>query len=61
MVSRSRNANSPTARGRWTGNATTASWRTWSTPTGYSNTKARRDKLTQEQRDALQELGVDWA
>jgi hypothetical protein len=27
----------------------------------YSNTKARRDKLTQEQLDALRELGVEWA
>ncbi|MGD9486083.1 Helicase associated domain protein [Streptomyces sp. TRM70308] len=26
-----------------------------------SNTKSRRDKLTQEQRDALRELGVEWA
>ncbi|ORT53292.1 DEAD/DEAH box helicase [Streptomyces sp. CB03238] len=26
-----------------------------------SNTKTRRDKLTQEQRDALWELGVEWA
>ncbi|MGW7340013.1 Helicase associated domain protein [Streptomyces sp. NPDC054808] len=26
-----------------------------------SNTRARRDKLTGEQLDALQELGVDWA
>ncbi|MFL9659559.1 Helicase associated domain protein [Streptomyces sp. PB17] len=26
-----------------------------------SNTKSRRDKLTQEQLDALRELGVDWA
>ncbi|MFB7311857.1 Helicase associated domain protein [Streptomyces sp. NPDC056192] len=26
-----------------------------------SNTRARRDKLTQEQLDALRELGVDWA
>ncbi|WP_406424235.1 helicase associated domain-containing protein [Streptomyces sp. NBC_00873] len=26
-----------------------------------SNTKTRRDKLTQEQRDALRELGMDWA
>lgn len=26
-----------------------------------SNTKARRDKLTQEQLDAVRELGVDWA
>lgn len=26
-----------------------------------SNTKARRDKLTQEQRAALAELGVEWA
>ncbi|MGY4916229.1 hypothetical protein ACWD9K_13605 [Streptomyces sp. 900116325] len=24
-------------------------------------TKARRDELTQEQLDALEELGVDWA
>ncbi|WP_371129724.1 DUF1524 domain-containing protein [Streptomyces sp. 2231.1] len=27
----------------------------------YSNTKARRDKLTQEQLAALRELGVEWA
>jgi hypothetical protein len=27
----------------------------------YSNTKARRDKLTQDQRAALREIGVDWA
>ncbi|MET9819563.1 Helicase associated domain protein [Streptomyces sp. NPDC006355] len=27
----------------------------------YSNTKARRDKLTEEQLDALRELGVEWA
>jgi hypothetical protein len=27
----------------------------------YSNTKARRDKLTEEQLDALRELGVGWA
>ncbi|EFE72281.1 LOW QUALITY PROTEIN: conserved hypothetical protein, partial [Streptomyces viridosporus ATCC 14672] len=27
----------------------------------YSNTKARRDKLTHEQRDALAELGIEWA
>ncbi|MFF8604122.1 Helicase associated domain protein [Streptomyces sp. NPDC015232] len=26
-----------------------------------SNTKSRRDKLTQEQQDALRQLGVDWA
>lgn len=26
-----------------------------------SNTKSRRDKLNQEQRDALRELGVQWA
>jgi hypothetical protein len=26
-----------------------------------SNTKSRRDKLTVEQRNALRELGVDWA
>ncbi|MET8956796.1 Helicase associated domain protein [Streptomyces sp. NPDC004533] len=26
-----------------------------------SNTKSRRDKLTQEQLDALRELGIDWA
>ncbi|WP_432182871.1 Helicase associated domain protein [Streptomyces sp. NBC_00063] len=26
-----------------------------------SNTKARRDKLTQPQRDALRELGMEWA
>ncbi|MDG9703856.1 helicase [Streptomyces sp. DH37] len=26
-----------------------------------SNTKSRRDKLTQEQRNALRELGVEWA
>ncbi|WP_461090379.1 helicase associated domain-containing protein, partial [Streptomyces incanus] len=26
-----------------------------------SNTRARRDKLTQEQLDAIRELGVDWA
>ncbi|MFJ5534934.1 helicase associated domain-containing protein [Streptomyces sp. NPDC093261] len=26
-----------------------------------SNTKSRRDKLAQEQLDALRELGVDWA
>ncbi|MER7960135.1 Helicase associated domain protein [Streptomyces sp. NPDC096030] len=26
-----------------------------------SNTKSRRDRLTQEQRNALQELGMDWA
>ncbi|WP_443044044.1 hypothetical protein [Streptomyces sp. NBC_00322] len=26
-----------------------------------SNTKSRRDKLTQEQRTALAELGVKWA
>ncbi|MFG2925560.1 helicase associated domain-containing protein [Streptomyces sp. NPDC048305] len=26
-----------------------------------SNTRARRDKLTHEQRDALRELGVEWA
>ncbi|CAM5447888.1 Helicase-associated domain-containing protein OS=Streptomyces microflavus OX=1919 GN=Smic_78620 PE=4 SV=1 [Streptomyces microflavus] len=28
---------------------------------GISNTKARRDKLTPEQLDALRELGMDWA
>ncbi|MFH8371822.1 Helicase associated domain protein [Streptomyces sp. NPDC018031] len=27
----------------------------------YSNIKARRDKLTQEQLDALRKLGIDWA
>ncbi|MGW4104545.1 Helicase associated domain protein [Streptomyces sp. NPDC004976] len=27
----------------------------------YSNTKTRRDKLTQEQVNALRELGVEWA
>jgi superfamily II DNA or RNA helicase len=27
----------------------------------YSNTKARRDKLTQDQLAALREIGVDWA
>lgn len=27
----------------------------------YSNTKSRRDKLTAEQLDALQKLGVEWA
>ncbi|MFE7762852.1 Helicase associated domain protein [Streptomyces sp. NPDC057438] len=27
----------------------------------YSNTKTRRDKLTQEQLNALRELGVEWA
>ncbi len=27
----------------------------------YSNTKARRDKLTQEQLDSLRQLGVEWA
>lgn len=26
-----------------------------------SNTKARRDKLTQEQLDAIRKLGVAWA
>lgn len=26
----------------------------------YSNTKARRDKLTQEQLDSLRQLGVEW-
>lgn len=26
----------------------------------YSNTKSRRDKLDQEQLDALRELGIDW-
>ncbi|WP_435799054.1 helicase associated domain-containing protein [Streptomyces avermitilis] len=26
-----------------------------------SNTKSRRDKLTQDQQDALRELGVEWA
>lgn len=26
-----------------------------------SNTKSRRDKLTQEQLDALAKLGVQWA
>ncbi|MER7496466.1 helicase associated domain-containing protein [Streptomyces pharetrae] len=26
-----------------------------------SNTRVRRDKLTQEQREALRELGVGWA
>ncbi|MFH8378991.1 helicase associated domain-containing protein [Streptomyces cyaneofuscatus] len=26
-----------------------------------SNTKTSRDKLTPEQRDALRELGVEWA
>lgn len=26
-----------------------------------SNTRARRDKLTQEQLDALRELGMEWA
>ncbi|MFR9800473.1 helicase associated domain-containing protein, partial [Streptomyces sp. MS06] len=26
-----------------------------------SNTKSRRDKLTQEQRAALTEIGVEWA
>ncbi len=26
-----------------------------------SNTRARRDKLSAEQRDALRELGVGWA
>jgi hypothetical protein len=26
-----------------------------------SNTKSRRDKLTQNQRAALRELGVQWA
>jgi hypothetical protein len=27
----------------------------------YSNTKARRDKLAQDQLAALRELGVEWA
>jgi hypothetical protein len=27
----------------------------------YSNTKSRRDKLTEPQRTALTELGIDWA
>ncbi|MGW7594370.1 Helicase associated domain protein, partial [Streptomyces rubiginosohelvolus] len=27
----------------------------------YSNTKARRDKLTQEQLDSLRQLGMEWA
>ncbi|WP_412126471.1 hypothetical protein [Streptomyces murinus] len=27
----------------------------------YSNTKTRRDKVTEEQLDALRKLGVDWA
>jgi hypothetical protein len=27
----------------------------------YSNTKARRDKLTEEQLVALRKLGVEWA
>ncbi|MEU5716260.1 Helicase associated domain protein [Streptomyces sp. NPDC020403] len=27
----------------------------------YSNTKARRDKLTEEQLDALRKLGIEWA
>ncbi|MFE5198534.1 helicase [Streptomyces sp. NPDC056601] len=26
-----------------------------------SNTKSRRDKLTQDQLDTLRKLGVDWA
>ncbi|MGW2184077.1 helicase [Streptomyces sp. NPDC001732] len=26
-----------------------------------SNTQIRRDKLTQDQRDALRKLGTDWA
>lgn len=26
-----------------------------------SNTRARRDKLTQDQLDALRKLGVEWA
>ncbi|WP_436845623.1 hypothetical protein [Streptomyces shenzhenensis] len=26
-----------------------------------SNTKSRHDKLTQEQQDALRELGMEWA
>ncbi|MFJ2900628.1 helicase [Streptomyces sp. NPDC087218] len=26
-----------------------------------SNTQIRRDKLTQDQRDALRKLGADWA
>ncbi|MDH6484002.1 hypothetical protein M2157_000001 [Streptomyces sp. SAI-127] len=26
-----------------------------------SNTRARRDKLTEEQLDALRELGMEWA
>ncbi|MFF4105415.1 helicase [Streptomyces sp. NPDC001903] len=26
-----------------------------------SNTKTRRDRFSQEQLDALRELGVDWA
>ncbi|GDY70383.1 hypothetical protein SAV14893_097760 [Streptomyces avermitilis] len=26
-----------------------------------SNTKSRRDKLTQEQLDALRKLGIEWA
>jgi hypothetical protein len=26
-----------------------------------SSTRARRDKLTQEQLEALRELGVEWA
>jgi hypothetical protein len=26
-----------------------------------SNTKSRRDRLAQEQLDALRELGIDWA
>lgn len=26
-----------------------------------SNTRARRDRLAQEQRDALRELGIEWA
>ncbi|MET9675904.1 helicase associated domain-containing protein [Streptomyces sp. NPDC006482] len=27
----------------------------------YSNTRSRRDKLTQEQLNALAELGIEWA
>ncbi|WP_405428460.1 Helicase associated domain protein [Streptomyces erythrochromogenes] len=27
----------------------------------FSNSKTRRNKLTQEQLDALQKLGVNWA
>ncbi|MFK0114075.1 helicase [Streptomyces sp. NPDC091217] len=26
-----------------------------------SNTKSRHDKLTQDQLDALQKLGIEWA